>query len=388
MKYFILFLIATLSLESFSQSANVQSAANALRKNEIAEAKKWIDLAAENESTSNDHKMWYYRGKIYIQIHTDEKFRALDNDAAEKSAISFMNCIKTDKKEFYKDECYNSVWVAGIGVFNKAIDAYTNKDNPRAERLYNLLFDVFQYDKDNNLKRNNITPDILNKNLYAVARQAKDTGKEKLYLQKLIDARFNDPVIYISMARIFLGEKDTANALGYIEQGRAIFDDNARLINEELSIYIERGNTEVLINKLTDAIDKTPDNEVLYYVRGNLYGSRKEIEKSVADYQKAIELKPEYFEANYNLGIYYFREGAEAVNHANHLPISAAKEYEASQKKAKEKFALAQPFLEAALESNPVDANTLVTLKELYANTSQLEKASEMKKRYEALGQK
>lgn len=385
MKLKIVFFLLIIWVSGYSQSANVQSAANSFKKNELAEAKKFIDEAASTESTSNDPKMWYYRGRIYLGISTDPATRSLDADASEKSTISFMNCLKTDKKELYKDECMNSVWVAGIGAYNNAVEAYTIKDNARAERLYNLLFEVFPYDKDNNLKRNNITADILNRNLYALARQAKDNAKAKMYLQKLIDARFNDPMIYIYMGRIYLEEKDTASALKYVEQGRNIFDDNTALINEELSIYIAKGNTEVLITKLTDAIEKTPDNEILYFIRGNLYGSRKEADKCVSDYKKAVELKPEYFDANYNLGVMYFNEGAEIANAANKLPISATREYEAAQKKFKLKMEQSQPYLESALASNPIDANTLLTLKELYAKTNQLEKSGEMKKRYEAL---
>lgn len=388
MKHKLFFLLFIFSLNGFAQSANVQSAANAYKKNELAEAKKFIDEAAASESTANDPKMWTYRGKIYFNIHADETKRNLDADAAEKSAVSFLNGLKTDKKEIYKEDCLDLVWRAGIAVFNTAIEAYNAKDNARAERLYTIVFDIIPFDKNNNLKRNNITTDILNKNLYAVARQANDNAKAKIYLQKLIDVKFNDPLIYIYMERIYLDEKDTAKALSYIEQGRAIFEDNSRLINEELAIYSARGNTEVLITKLTDAIDKTPDNEVLYFVRGNLYGSRKETAKSIEDYKKAVELKPEYFDANYNLGAMYFNDGAEIANAANKLPISATKEYEAAQKKFKEKMAQAQPYLEAALEASPNDASTLLTLKELYAKSNQLEKSGEMKKRYEALGQK
>jgi len=388
MKYKLFFFLFIISLNSIAQSANVQSAANSLKKNELELAKKYIDLAADYESTANDYKMWFYRGKIYLAIQTDPEHKKLDADAAEKSAIGFINCLKTDTKENFKEDCLSAIWLAGLETFNAAIEAYNSKNHARAERLYNLVFEVLPLDKDNNLKRNNITADILNKNLYANARQANDIEKSKLYLQKLIDAKYNDPLIYIYMERIYLEAKDTTKALSYIEQGRAIFDENSALINEELALYIAKGNTDVLIKKLTDAIDKNPDNEVLYSIRGNLYSKRNEMEKSIEDYKKAIEIKPDYFEANYNLGAMYFNEGAEIANKANKLPISATKEYDSAQKKFKEKMAQSQPYLEAALESNPIDGATLSTLKELYAKTNQLEKSGEMKKRYEALEKK
>src|SRR5437879_4987062 len=86
------------SLFISAQSANVQSAGNYVKLKEWAKAKQYIDLAAANEATANDPKMWYYRGMTYMNVAKDTtELGKSDPDAIEKATVSFINNIKTDK---------------------------------------------------------------------------------------------------------------------------------------------------------------------------------------------------------------------------------------------------------------------------------------------------
>jgi tetratricopeptide (TPR) repeat protein len=255
--------------------------------------------------------------------------------------------------------------VAASRTYNNAIEAYNNNNLEKAERLYNLIFQVIPYDDKKNLQRNNITPESINKELYFIAIKAKDNAKAKSYLQKLIDKNYSDPFIYIYMSRIYLNEKDTAKAIDYISKGRYIFEENKDLINEELRIYIAKGDVNTLIEKLTKAIEVDPEREVLYFNRATLYDQKKNIDKAAIDYKKAIELKADYFDAYYNLGAMYFNQAAEMLNAANNLKSDA--EYSKAKAKTDAKFKTeALPYLEKANELLPNDKNTLISLKQLY----------------------
>ncbi len=395
MKNKLSILLLLISFHAFSQSYNVQSAADAYKdlkytKNrfkDFSDAKKFIDLAAENEQTANDPKMWYYRGVIYLEMDRDtsEAVRNLDADAIEKSGNSFINCLKADVKKNYIEECNADIWVAGLRVYNKALGELKKGDLAKASRYFNLTLSIIPLDKDNNLKRNTITPDIINYSLSRAALKAKDNAKAKEYLQKLIDVRYNDPMIYLYMDRIYLEEKDTAKALAYIEQGRKIFDENTNLLNEEINIYSQQGKIDVLITKFTDAINLNPDNEMLFYNRGFMYDSKKDYVNAEADYKKAIEMKPDYLDANYNLGILYFNQGADLVVAAN--AIKNMDEFDKAKKKYEQKFKDAEPYLEKALEINPKKSDednnlykgTVNSLKQLYARTREMDKYNKIK---------
>ena len=84
-----------------------------------------------------------------------------------------------------------------------------------------------------------------------------------------------------------------------------------------------------------------------------------------ADYKKAIELKDDYFDANYNLGAMIYNQGADMNNAAN--DIKDNKKYNDAKAKADERLKQALPYLEKANEINPKDKNTLISLKQVYA---------------------
>ena len=56
----------------------------------------------------------------------------------------------------------------------------------------------------------------------------------------------------------------------------------------------------------TKAIELKPDYYLAYYNRGNVHNNLKEYQKAIADYNQAIELKPDYANAYYNRGNVHF----------------------------------------------------------------------------------
>jgi tetratricopeptide (TPR) repeat protein len=389
MKQLVFGVLLLASINSFSQKSNVASAAEYYKKyHDLQKAKEAIDLASQDESTSNDPKMWYYRGAIYLAISKDKELVKTYPDAVSVAATSFINCLKTDKGKDvinYTDSCNRYLWTAGFGLYNKGYDAYKSGDLASASKFFNQVFDVIPYDKENNLKRNNITVDVVNKMLYLVAKKGNDTEQQKVYLQKLIDARFNEPAIYASMSRLYLEQKDTAKALSYIESGKKIFEDYLPLMEMESNIYIAQGKIDELITKLGQDIEVIPDNEMLYYRRGLLHQNKGNTEKAEADYKKAIELKPDFLDATYSLGILYFNQAVDLTKAAN-----AAKTNDEAVKgkeKYEAKFKQAQPYFEKAKELNAkkteedlsLYSHTLNSLKQIYVRTNQMEKYNEVK---------
>jgi len=93
---------------------------------------------------------------------------------------------------------------------------------------------------------------------------------------------------------------------------------------------------------------------------------------------KALEIKPEYDVANYNLGVIYFNTGNQWNEKLNALPLNETvktKEYDA---KAKEYFGKAVTYLEKAYEVSP-DKATKQRLRQLHLKLGNTEKAEKYK---------
>ena len=89
----VLLMITTIT---FGQKHNIVNASIALRNENYAEAKTYIDEAFANETTANAPKMWNYRAPVYLQMALKEP--ALDKDAALKATKAYIKCLQTDKK--------------------------------------------------------------------------------------------------------------------------------------------------------------------------------------------------------------------------------------------------------------------------------------------------
>ena len=378
-KTFTTILIASATVV-VAQSNQVQNASNYLRNKEFDKAKIAADAASVHETTMNNPKLWMYRGKIYQEIYfsKDAAIKNLDADAEEKALESYITCLKNDKDNIYKDEVKGLIVQASAGVSNKANFFVQNKEYDKAIRCYDLVEAALPYDFDQGMKRNNITKEKLMYNKFDMYKYAANKDKTKEYADKLIGIKYKDVKIYTDMVKLSLIDRDTTKALDYIGKGKLMFEDNMDLINQEINIYLARNKTNELKNKLTAAIEVSPDNEVLHAILANLYQKTNEIEKAEAEYLKALEIKPDYEIANYNLGVMYFNTGNQWNDKLGALPPKEtvkAKEYET---KANEYFRKAVANFEKSYEFSH-DKATKQQLRKLFLRLGEMEKADKYK---------
>jgi tetratricopeptide (TPR) repeat protein len=387
-KGIITIVLLVITAVTFAQKHNIVNASIALRNENYAEAKTYIDEAYETESTSNEPKMWNYRAPIYLQIALKEP--ALDQDAAFKATEAHIKCLQKDKKGRVivrkwttEEDILAGLIQCGYKLFNVAIDKYNAEDYKGSLKYYNAIFEIIPLDAEDQLKRGNITRETILYNSFFSSNKMKDNTTSKDLLQQLIDINFNEPAIYIHMSNIYIEEKNTDKALEYLAFGRDMFEDDQGLINTEINLYIQLGRTSELIGKLGEAIEIDPENDLLYFNRGTIYDQEGELANAEKDYLKALDLNPSAFGANYNLGALYFNAGVETKNKANGTSNNAV--YEKLKKEAEVSFVKALPYLETAHELNAEDKNTLLSLKQLYYLNGDYAKSEEMKKLIEEL---
>ena len=288
----------------FGQSKNIQNAYNSYNRTDrdgvrlkMKEAKDFIDLAYNHESTSNDPKMWNYRAKIYLEIM--QNFPELDPDAIFKATESHIRCLDKDKKGRVvvrrwtrEEEVVNGLLQCGDKLFNTAVQDYNNKEYDKALKKYKEMFRVLPLDKDNLLK---IEEELIYRYMSYAARDLDNINLQKEYLQKCIDLNSLDPSVYTSMSAIYVGDKDYQKALDYIRLGlSACGSDDMTLIGYEIDVLRESGssNSEI-IEKLTKAIELDDLNEVLYIIRAELYADEKLYDQSEEDLNYVIrEIDP------------------------------------------------------------------------------------------------
>ncbi len=373
MKRLALCLIAVFSTAlTFSQTTKVVSAFNYLRNGQLEKAKLNIDEATLNDQTKSQAKTWFYRGNIYLSIYLtkEPKYKALDSNALQTSYDAYQKAIEIDNQisneSLMPPSPMMGLYIIGEQYYNQGVDLYNKKD------YVNALARFEQTKKINGIFGAKDSTATFNAALCAM--QLKDNKKAKQYLEDLTKMNYKQPMVYTQLSNIYKAEGDTNKAAVTIGKGRKVFPSDLNLIISEINLYLAKGKTKEAQDLLDLAVSKDPNNPTLHFAVGanmDEFGNFEQAEKS---YNKAIELKADYFDAYYNLGALYVNKAASVMEEANKLPITETSKYDELKGKADKLLEKALPALETAEKLNPNDYNTLITLKQLYARKGDTEK--------------
>lgn len=352
----------------FGQTNKRTSAFNYQRYGKLDLAKQAIDEAAQDEKTIMDAKTWFYRGNIYydIAISTDENYRKLDPDPFGVAFKSYQKAKEFDTKGEFTVEILKYTIAIGEGYYNMGVTHYNEQKYKEAALSFEQAFKVSQ-------TVGSIDTTALF-NAAVAASQGKETEMAKQYYQQLIQMGFQKPEVYTSMGDIYKAEGDTAMALQTLAKGREIFPEDCNLLIAETNIYLATKEIEKALKNLKLALQCDRTNPSIFFAVGTLYDQMGDIPEATSAYENAILLKPDYFEANYNLGALYVNQAADILDKANDLPLEAVKEYDSEKARADEMLNKSIPYLEKALELMPDDVNTMVSLKEIYTRLGMTEK--------------
>lgn len=383
MKQIRLFLILMLTVSvAFAQkekTPKVEKAKTLLDKGEVAEAQQIIDAAIEHEKTKDKVKTWYYRGLIYESIYNSEDpaIKGLSDNSFAEAAKAFLNVKEIDGETgtyyVFSDQRIVALYSS---AFNAAAEAYQSGDYEGAIGYFDMVKLVFPNDTA-----------AWQYSGYA-AQQLDDNElalKNFNYLadNNMADVNVHRNIIYMYRAVV----NDTTAALEAAERARAQYPEDHDLKQDEITLLIMSNQIEEAKEKLNAAIEKDPDNYILYYEMGYIYDATEQYDDAIAWYEKCLEKNPEYFEALYNLGVNKYNQGAEILKVAQEMDLETyKKEGKAVEAKANDVFILAVPYFERAHEVKPDDVSTLQTLQTLYALMKEYDKVEEVKGKLEALG--
>lgn len=402
------FLILSAGL-TFGQSSKRTTAINALRDfqtygeaDALKKAKDNIDAAAIHEETGKEAKTWKVRGEIYLNafehsIKMEDAKQKDVKDVQKKSMTSYANApvadlevasesylkVKQfDKKNIYTEEVNKNLLIIAGHFDNKGRADYNAKKAVEAAPEFDKSFEISK-----SLGR---TDTMVLENAAKAYRASGDFLKSKTAYQKLVDLGFGKGATVSTLANMLLNEKDTAAASVIIKKGRLQYPTDYNLLTAETNLFLMAHKNKEALANLKMVIEKNPNDPQLNMALGSVFDNMANpkdekggdltppaeadeyLAQSEIYYKKVLELKPDYFDALYNLGALYNNQGVKLYNKAS--TIKDAAKYAQESKKADDVFKKAIPFLEKAHDLNPKDRNTMLSLKQLYFKTEQTAK--------------
>lgn len=354
---------------------------------DLVKARDLIDEAVENEKSKISPKAHLYRGKIYqlLSAREEAEYAKGANDqafAAFKEVMALEDAA--GKKKKHSKEAMDGILALAPAFYNQGSDCYTSQDFDCAYLSFNNVVTISELAIEKDIKNATIDTAALLAAAYSADKSAKSDEAVSMY-KRLIELDYDDASVYLGAARILKDGGDVEESNKMIQQGLDRFPDDKALNIEKVNMLLSGGNQDEAIKSMEEAISVDDSNPSLHFALGVAYDSQQNYDKAISSYSKAIKLDPAYFNAFYNLGAVYYNQAAAKSKEMNDLPIDDQANYDRLKKETEDLFGQALPFLEKAHELNAEDKGTLLALKEIYARTNQLEKMSEMKKKFDAL---
>lgn len=415
-KIILTFAIITSLLTTTAQEVKVIAAKKYLEIYEESEyvdatylekAKQEIDLASENPETKDKLKTLFYKGETYFQLfkrnyHLEyEKNKDVGRPKADtlnflgisKSELfvaydAFFKAKLLDTDRNYNEKIIDRITEINIVLKEKGKCEHMAKNYASAlscfEKAYEITSnDTTLFNNTNHIGSNDI---ILLQNTAICAMLAHNYEKAKHYYEIMVNRKVTGGSDYVQLMTSYLGLNDTIAAIETLKKGQIVYPTDVDLLKREIDLYVRTNKISEALAKFNQAIALQPTEALFYFLRGGLYEqhfhskenptvTNEDMNRIEADYKKAIELKPDYFDALYNLGAFYYNNGVLLINKIG----GDQKNHPTEIAKANEEYTKALPILEKAHSIDNANAPTIKALKNIYYQLQMKEKGDEMK---------
>lgn len=367
-----------LTVGAFAQNSAVNKADRFRQNGDLVKAKEFIDQAIVHDKTKGKGRTWFVYGQVSDDIlnSEDPAVNALDPMALEHALQGYQKAMELEREgsNFHTLSSLNIENLWG-GLLNRGANFYQEGDNQMAMEWFD--------------KAKLVKPEDTTAYLYSgiSAQSIEDYAAVLTNFRKLVELGYNDVSVYNSIIYYTKSfEKDTASTLEWVRKAREVYPSDGELRKQEVNLLIQSGRIEDAKNGLLEAISDEPGNANLLFNLGYLYEVLEERDLAVENYKAAIDADPEYFDAVYNLGVYFYNEAADLYKEANDLPL---REYDqkgkALEDQARGSLAESMPYMEKAVELRPEEPIIWNTLSTIYTRLSMADKAEAAYNKYEEL---
>ena len=308
---------------------------------------------------NDQSQAWLYRAAIYQNViqSGDEALMAKAPNALEVVYESLMNCMKNpDFLEDNKQEIYQRVGSVMTTYYTKGADDYNAGKFAEAAPMFKKAYDIAKSlgSADANEMLNLAATSALRAEDYNTAlgyfTEVKNNGTETADLYRHLAACYN-------------GLGNAKQAMAMINAGLEKDPSDANLILEKVNAYLKEGKGAEAVQDLTKLLELDPENAQLLFVLGTIYGDESneglyDTDKARQYYEQALSIKPDYYDATYNIGVLYTTMANKYIEQANEITGFSKKEqdqYNSLIEQGNELLRTGLPYLKQAYDAQPSD---------------------------------
>ena len=377
-------LLSLLVLGGYAQKKTLKSAQKELNKENYDGAIELANQAAANEETKNNPEVYLVIAKANLSKYKENKS---EFTLAQTAFDNYQKVIELDKSGKLADKLNEAVVKNGEmylgGEHLKLMEQYLLEEGNKAfnEESYESGLNAFSL-------ANKITPNI-QYDFYSgyCAYQLDKSEIAASYYEKVIQSKDtfdNKKYAYNGLIDIYYAQnKDFDKALEVIGKAKAAYPEEKLYKDYEIEVLIEGDRLEKAIKELENTIASGNAAENTYYVLGYLLWNKEDYVGALNNAKKALEMKPDYYDALYIAGTAVYNMGAKELKKANETEDND--KYTTLREEAKVKFREAMPYFEKAIQLKPDDIYSLNPLSAIYDQLGMDDKRDALIKKIEAL---
>ena len=191
-------------------------------------------------------------------------------------------------------------------------------------------------------------------------------GTHKLPREEKLQSKKGEIVKNIALILVQQGKTEEAKTA--IADARKSNPDDASLILTEADLYYKLNDIPTYKKLIGEALIKNPNDADLVFNLGVVSAGSNQFDEAEKYYRKAIELKPDYYNAYLNLADLKLKPDAKLVEQINKLGTSDKdlKKYDQLKAERQMLFKSALPLLEKAYDLKPEDETVRTNLMTVY----------------------
>jgi len=380
-KVMILLVIALTANVMMAQKKDRTDAFMYNKNGQYEKAMASIDKCVNHEQflgmkPNDQSQAWLYRAAIYQNViqSGDEALMAKAPNALEVVYESLMNCMKNPEfLEDNKQEIYQRVGSVMTTYYTKGADDYNAGKFAEAAPMFKKAYDIAKSlgSADAN--------EMLNLAATSALR-AEDYNTALAYFTEVKNNGTETAELYRHLAACYNGLGNAEQAMAMINAGLEKDPSDANLILEKVNAYLKEGKGAEAVQDLTKLLELDPNNAQLLFVLGTIYGDESneglyDTDKARQYYEQALSIKPDYYDATYNIGVLYTTMANKYIEQANEITGFSKKEqdqYNSLIEQGNELLRTGLPYLKQAYDAQPSD-DVKNVLRSIYVKLNMME---------------
>lgn len=366
----------------FAQKGKVNTAEFNLTSGEVAKAKQNIDDAFGNAEMQTFPKAWIIKGDVYRTIYELQDIQKdLYSSTPNTLGIAkdaYFKAFEVETNAKKKGDVTSGLQSLGIHYYNEGLEKYQSQDFKAAFENFKNKVEISEFLNNNGL---DAAADTMGYFVLALSAYNTQNIDEAFKAAEKLNALKNKKEDhYVVILDIFKAKGENEKYVKLVEEARKAYPNNVNLMYSEINLYLEKGELDVLVEKLKVLIDREPKNANLYLVLGTVYDRKGEKQTALSYYDKALEINPDYFDAYVNKASYYNAEANEIIEKMN--DENNPNKYDALKKQRDDIFKNKMiPLLKKAYTLDPNNENVVKALKEIYARLDMFDELKELNKK-------